>query len=359
MRMTTSYEKRPKYSSHYVETILELIESDVIEDDDLIRLVSMIGKKKRHSLISDGNRASQHYENDDFFENYQPDKWLNEQNKVIIEFMKSLCGIDSFSLDNRKTLYFVKLTEFISNRINAIWAEPDLVRDNLSSESTVYRKAEVEKSFDKYQFINDTCSKQPSSLVLGDPIMKNPCSYTSVKHVLTRIIETTCGSRQWLIAGCDGSPYILGSRLMDKSFTCKHCNCDYTNKSAFQKHIKESHHECDINESRTFGKLLLVPRLGHIEINMAKGCFKLLWHVFLKELGNMLGFRTIRAQTCCQMATDHHKAMQMIEIALFGFADELIFKYCEFCKLNKVSPSVQEYFGWFADLKKRKFPLYF
>ncbi|CAC5411461.1 unnamed protein product [Mytilus coruscus] len=185
--------------------------------------------------------------------------------------------------------------------------------------------------------------------------MKNPCSYTSVKHVLTRIIETTCASRQWSIAGCDGSPYILGSRLMDKSFNCKHCNTDYTNKYAFQKHVKESHDECDINESRTFGKLLLVPGLGHIEINMAKGCFKLLWHVFLKELGNMLGFRTIRAQTCCQMATDHHKAMQMIEIALFGFADELIFKFCEFCKLNKVSPSVQEYFTWFADVKNENF----
>ncbi|CAC5407837.1 unnamed protein product [Mytilus coruscus] len=65
----------------------------------------------------------------------------------------------------------------------------------------------------------------------------------------------------------------------------------------------------------------------------------------------MLGFRTIRAQTCCQMATDHHKAMQMLEITLFGFANELIQEYCVYSKQNKIVPSVEGYFAWFDEVK--------
>lgn len=75
-------------------------------------------------------------------------------------------------------------------------------------------------------------------------------------------------------------------------------------------------------------RFYLSQGLGHIEINMIKGLFKLLWPIYFKDLAAMLGFRTVRAQTCCQNATDHHKAMQMFEIALFALADELIYEYC-------------------------------
>lgn len=177
--------------------------------------------------------------------------------------------------------------------------------------------------------------------------MENPCSYKSVKCVLKNIIETASQTRQWSIAGCDGSPYILESRLMNKSFICSFCSDDFSNKSSFETHLTENHGVCDIkselNKCREYGKVLLIPGLGHIEINMIKGLFKLLWPIYFKDLAAMLGFRTVRAQTCCQNATDHHKAMQVLEIALFALADELIYEYCNICKQNNFQPSVEGY----------------
>ena len=89
------------------------------------------------------------------------------------------------------------------------------------------------------------------------------------------------------------------------------------------------------------GNLLLIPGLGHIELNMVKGLFKLLWHIYFKELALILGFRTIRARTCDQNASDNHKAMQMLDMYLFSLAVELVFEYC---KENKVTPSIDGYF---------------
>ncbi|CAC5380387.1 unnamed protein product [Mytilus coruscus] len=222
-------EKRAKYSSHYIDTTIELIESDIMNDDDLLRLVFTIWKKKRGSLVSESNRASQQYKDDDFLNSYKPGDWK----------------------------------DFISQRLKLVWGEPDLVKENVSSKTSVYRQAEVDRSFDKYRFINDTSSKQPSSVVLGDPLMKNPCSYNAVNCVLDSILETTCKTRQWSIAGCDGSPYILGSRLMDKSFCCHHGKTDFNNNSNFIHHLKESHNAAsEVYLGRKYGKygkLLLIP----------------------------------------------------------------------------------------------------
>lgn len=67
---------------------------------------------------------------------------------------------------------------------------------------------------------------------------------------------------------------------------------------------------------------------------------------FFKDLAHMLGFKTIRAQTTCQNANDHHKSMQIIEIALLGCSDELLHQYCVFCVEENKTPTVDDFFLW-------------
>lgn len=162
--------------------------------------------------------------------------------------------------------------------------------------------------------------------------MENPCSYKSVRTILDQIQKGTCESRKWTIAGCDGSPYVLGSRLIESSCKCYQCYASFSDRDSIKKHLRQMHElpeaQCSLSKCMEYGNILLVPGPGHFQINMAKACFKLFWHVFLTDLAFLLGFKTPKAQTCCQMATNHHKAMQIIGIALFGFTDELVVPYC-------------------------------
>lgn len=52
--LCTTKEKRQKHCTHYVDTIIEFIETDAIDDADLVKIVQCIGKQKRVSLFNDG-----------------------------------------------------------------------------------------------------------------------------------------------------------------------------------------------------------------------------------------------------------------------------------------------------------------
>jgi len=45
---------------------------------------------------------------------------------------------------------------------------------------------------------------------------------------------------------------------------------------------------------------------------------RLMWDVVGTDLANLLGFRSPKALNACMLATDHHKAWQMMEIYLYG-----------------------------------------
>lgn len=90
-------------------------------------------------------------------------------------------------------------------------------------------------------------------------------------------------SKKCIAAGCDGSPYILGSRLIDNMFVCPSCKTDCKGVPNFETHMKE-HDVMIANElldkCRKYKNIFLIPGSGHIEINMVKGAFKLFWYVF-------------------------------------------------------------------------------
>lgn len=105
--------------------------------------------------------------------------------------------------------------------------------------------------------------------------------------------------------------------VFKRSFIRDYCKEDIIGVSSFKAHLDTVlHHRQEqdsLSRSRTFKNMLLQPGLGHIEINMAKGCFKLLWDICLKDLDQMLGYRSPKALAACQAAHDHHKAMQILE----------------------------------------------
>ncbi|XP_069103763.1 uncharacterized protein [Argopecten irradians] len=185
---------------------------------------------------------------------------------------------------------------------------------------------------DPYKFVQAKHPESPPTVSMGNPCMVNPCSYEAVETVLSHIAKETCsGNRKWTMVGCDGSPYILGSRLVEKVFVCPHCGDRIFGSNLLLSHLHDKHqHDAtasDLPQFLKFKNILLQPGLGHVEINMVKCMFKLLWEVFFKDLAKMLGFNSPKAQLAAKSASDHHKSFQMVEIALFGMADELLVPY--------------------------------
>ena len=145
---------------------------------------------------------------------------------------------------------------------------------------------------------------------------------TSFDHVFSTFhpCSTKVGTeRQWTTIGCDGLPYILASRIIEKEPKYQH--------------------------------FLLEAGPGHYEINMVRTLFKLLWEVILKDLGYMLGFRSIKAQTSCQKACDHHKSWQMLSIFLEGTVAELLIPYVRQSNMEGKAPSVTGYYQWLSSVK--------
>ena len=67
--------------------------------------------------------------------------------------------------------------------------------------------------------------------------------------------------------------------MLEGSFTCLLCNTICNDKNQYLKHTFEVHDALvnldQINESFTYRNILLCPGIGHVEMNMTKGCFKM------------------------------------------------------------------------------------
>ena len=210
--------------------------------------------------------------------------------------------------------------QFISDRIAAVIDAQTKANgvifdeiDNLTNEKTLN-----DHTYEAtYSFANSFHPPQPPKTVLGDPIFCNPCSYNSVDGVFRELLSRSLspdGGRKWTAIGCDGLPYVLGARL--------------------------------IEDDPTLQNILLMPGLGHYEINMVRCVFKILWNVVIKDLAEMLGFRSVRALSSCLNCTDHHKAWQIFLILLFGTLDEILVPYVRRCLTTKSPASVSGFYDY-------------
>ena len=62
--------------------------------------------------------------------------------------------------------------------------------------------------------------------------------------------------------------------------------------------------------------LLLLPGLGHMELNQSNILLKLLWEPVLSHVVSLLGFRTPRAKQVVKEGIDHHHSRQILEACL-------------------------------------------
>ena len=231
----------------------------------------------------------------------------------LFQFLKHCSTVfqeyrNKFVIERLNKVYKEQLpngTDFIDTLINDI--NTDIPRGNTNE--------------DPYSFIEHNHPDNPPDVKLGEPVLTNPCSYDSVNEVLNSLLNSTVNNtdRKWTILGCDGLPYILASRLIEKDETLQH--------------------------------ILLQPGLGHYEINMVKALFKLLWEVALSDLAQLMGYKSIKAQVACQNATDHHKSWQILHILLYATADELVLPYVRKCLSEKQTPSLTKFYDWLKTVK--------
>ena len=253
-----------------------------------------------------------------------PHTWLYRtqiQNETIIHRIVQFIKHCSSSFE-------VYRNKFIIERINKVYEEHS--KDGKDFISTLIDNPDLDiprgpTNDDPHSFLQHNHPDNPPTVVIGEPVMVNPCSYDSVKHVLQSLLNSivTNTDRKWTIIGCDGLPYILASRLIDNDANLQH--------------------------------ILLQPGLGHYEINMVKACFKLLWEVALSDLALLMGYKSIKAQVACKSASDHHKSWQLLQIFLYGTADELITPYILYCKDNNSKPSLSNYYEWLAQVKNSNY----
>jgi hypothetical protein len=159
------------------------------------------------------------------------------------------------------------------------------------------------------------------NLLLGEPSMNNPCSYASVSTIL-KDIKDRCSvgkDRGWTVVGSDSLLYVLGSRAVEKD--------------------------------RALQDLLIVPGLGHYEINMGRGLFKLLFDVILIDLAKMLNFKSAKALSSFKNAFDHHKLWQAFCIFFFGTC----VPYVRQCINQDKRTSLQEIYQFFTNASNPNF----
>ena len=159
----------------------------------------------------------------------------------------------------------IQRNKFICERLNKVYPEHngdinDVVDDFLCDPNLMLEKDKTNN--DTYCYLEHSHPNAAPKVTLGETSLCNYCSNEKVNEALQDILlNIEVGTeRKWSVIGCDGLPFILGSRLIDKDPALHH--------------------------------ILLQPGLGHYEINMTKSCFKPLWDVVLADLANMLGYKS-------------------------------------------------------------------
>jgi hypothetical protein len=104
----------------------------------------------------------------------------------------------------------------------------------------------------------------------------------------------------------------------------------------------------ELNENKSYKNILLIPGLGHYEINYVKAIFKLIWHAGLKEFAKMLGFKSPKALSFCESASNHHKSWAMVQIFFKSFSKELVLPYVRHSLTNGNNITVEGYFSFMS-----------
>ncbi|XP_045198503.2 uncharacterized protein LOC123552823 [Mercenaria mercenaria] len=108
----------------------------------------------------------------------------------------------------------------------------------------------------------------------------------------------------------------------------------------------------DIKECQKYKNILLIPGFGHIDINVTKALFKLMWKVCIKDLAVILGWKSLKALTACENCTDHHKATQILQILFESLKMELLKPFVAECEEKHEHPTIEQLYEYVGKQSK-------
>ena len=199
--------------------------------------------------------------------------------------------------------------------------------------------------FDPYYRTIHNDPEDPPKIVIGEPVMVNPNSIKSVRSVMEHIQNQTHlhvddHDRKWTFLHIDGVPSVYASDIQDHHLKCSDCKEKVDTKGLSKDEWEEFltiHKETHKNNSfefefnQAFDNIILVPRPGHIEMNMARLLLRLLWEPFLCEFAKLLGFRTPRSQEVVKNGIDHHRSRYILQSTLEALTKELLVPFVKEC----------------------------
>lgn len=210
------------------------------------------------------------------------------------------------------------------------------------------------------------------SITVSDPCFVNPSSQATVAEVLRHVGGIACltryghvgeGSREWLPVTMDGLPYFIALGVIDDTFLCIDCpthNAGPYYGKEWLNHIRDIHGGEQPNSCKEFDWVVLLIGPLHIEMNMVKYFFSLNWEVFLKDLSKEMGFESEGALKYIKGASDHHKAMTLVNVLLRGGWCELLVPYVRQQIVDGDSLSVEDYLhNWLPTVKNPSYDYMF
>jgi hypothetical protein len=168
--------------------------------------------------------------------------------------------------------------QFICDRIDNVVGEQQVLDGQLIDPidpEDVSLPSAFKQSIDPYSFIRSGHPSPKPKVQMAEPLMLNPNSYTNITTVQdTLLLYNSHSVREWSAIGCDGPPYVIASRLMEKSYECCICGLRiHTGEKCVTSHMSTMHpcDEVDIHGHNSFQNVLLLPGMGHIEMNTVQG----------------------------------------------------------------------------------------
>jgi 7-cyano-7-deazaguanine synthase in queuosine biosynthesis len=244
------------------------------------------------------------------------------------------------------------ITDFVDNDKNTSEQHPTQQTDEQTDELTDHFINLTGKN-DMYECASSSLNSS-SFRSLGEPFMENPNSYARVRDALIKIMDDgniarpgfEDRERKWAVIVCDACPYILACRLQESLYTCTVCE-KHMYSTALSSHLTS----CPTSvTSLTFQNIILMPGLGHEELNMLKCFNKLSWQPLLKHLGRILNFESEKAQTSLLNVSNHHKSWDAFLVLFLGTADELLIPYVRDSIIHHKVPNVDDYMKWASAL---------
>ena len=85
--------------------------------------------------------------------------------------------------------------------------------------SNVFKENQTSSTDDKYIYIGNKIGKNLKSQVTGEPTLLNPNSYQNIDSILQsfKYILRIGEEREWALLGCDGPPYCLSRRIIERN----------------------------------------------------------------------------------------------------------------------------------------------